>query len=130
MGRKTKIPSIIDIPEYTNNNNRLIGILKAVIKALESGNSSMTKEDMETITDFISANCVKNTKLTVEETYNYLGISRQTLYNLIKKGVLKVYEYRGGKPYFLRASVERIKYRYYSDRPSTSGIDDRYIDSK
>ena len=54
MGRKTKIQSIIDIPEYTNNNNRLIGILKAVIKALESGNSSMTKEDMEAITDFIS----------------------------------------------------------------------------
>ena len=128
-GKKYKLIGFEQVkPISGTSNTNLIRVLDLISNALKSGTCIVTNEDLQLITDFITANCLYNTKMDVTECYRYLGISRRHFYMLIDKDKIKPAEYKGNRPYFYRTHIEKLKARYYPDKPSM-GIKERGEDN-
>ena len=129
-GKKYKLIGFEQVkPISGTSNTNLIRVLDLICNALKSGTCIVTNDDLQLITDFITANCLYNTKMDVTECYRYLGISRRHFYMLIERGKIKPAEYKGNRPYFYRTHIEKLKARYYPDKKPMS-IKERGEDDK
>lgn len=64
----------------------LKNLLQQIINDIDSGNSNISEDDQQNIIDFIQK--INSEELSKIESANYIGVSRATFDNYIKKGLI------------------------------------------
>lgn len=92
-----------------NLNNAVANLLEKVVANLRSGNSNLTSEEFDLITDCVNRCCNYERELGTDESIRYLNVSRNYFYDVIKPQ-LKGTKIAGQKTiYYTKKELEKFK---------------------